>query len=61
MSLVSWWIANKEEFELAIMNDERSPAENIEKVDALLNTVCMGILENLSKRHISNRSFILAN
>ncbi|CAO3661047.1 unnamed protein product [Umbelopsis ramanniana] len=39
MSLVSWWVANKEEFELAIMNDERSPAENIEKVDALLNTL----------------------
>lgn len=61
MSLVSWWVANQEEFELAIMNDERSPAENIEKVDALLNTVCMGILENLSNRHISNRSFILAH
>jgi hypothetical protein len=49
MSLVSWWVANNEEFELAIMNDERSSAENIEKVDALLNTVCMGFWRTYQK------------
>jgi hypothetical protein len=40
--------------ELVIMNDERSAADNIEKVDTLLNTVCFMNVVHCSMVYASN-------